>query len=147
MRSLLLSALLLTLLAGCDTTPTASTTTPATEIKPEAPAPYLEDLGVQDTRWGSLRVLYGMRPSKSTKPTYPRSLRKQDITGAVVLDVLVDEAGKPAEIVLNKSSGYTEFDDNAIKCVKQWTYPAWQENGHPSKVVSRQNIDFMIFIN
>lgn len=147
MRSLLLSAILLTLLTGCGTTSTAPATSPATAVKPEAPAPYLEDLGVQDTRWGNLRVLYGMRPNKSTKPTYPRSLRKQDITGAVVLDVLVDETGKPIEIVLNKSSGYTEFDDNAIKCVKQWTYPAWQENGKPSKVVSRQNIDFMIFIN
>ncbi|MBS0632300.1 MAG: energy transducer TonB [Verrucomicrobia bacterium] len=146
MRSLLISALLLTLLAGCDTASAPSAASPATAVK-APPAKFLEDYGFQDTKWGHLHVLFGMRAAKSTQPVYPRNLRKQDISGGVVIDVLIDETGKPVDMVIQTSSGYTEFDESALKCVKQWTYPVWLEDGKPSKVVSRQNIDFMIFIN
>jgi TonB family protein len=63
-------------------------------------------------------------------PRYPKWAREQGITGTVLLDMLVDERGRPQDILIAKSSGYDELDRTArTTAQKEWRFtPAMQEN-------------------
>lgn len=60
-------------------------------------------------------------------PAYPLSARRMGQEGVVVLKVRVDERGRPDEVQLSHSSGFSTLDDAALKAVKRWSFvPARQ---------------------
>jgi len=58
---------------------------------------------------------------------YPLMSRRLKESGRVVLRVLVDPAGRPDKIELDRSSGFTRLDESALAAVRQWHFiPARQ---------------------
>ena len=63
-------------------------------------------------------------------PTYPPQALRLRQSGEVVLRVLVDEAGRPAEVAIESSSGYRLLDEAALKAVKKrWRFVPARQDG------------------
>ena len=62
-------------------------------------------------------------------PPYPPQALQRRLTGLVMLRILVDESGKPIDVVVETSSGVRMLDDAAVKFVlKRWQFvPATQD--------------------
>ncbi|QWT18804.1 energy transducer TonB [Bacillus sp. NP157] len=65
-------------------------------------------------------------------PKYPTQAIRGHMQGTVTLRVLVDEAGKPLDVVVENSSGHAVLDDAARKQVlSSWRFqPAIQDGQH-----------------
>lgn len=67
-----------------------------------------------------------------TQPDYPPSSRRAGEAGTVILEVYVNENGRPQEVRVKKSSGYKKLDDAAVREVKRsWRLVPGTENGKP----------------
>ena len=55
-------------------------------------------------------------------PSYPALSRRNGEAGKVLLRVQVSSDGKPQQIDLQRSSGYSRLDDAAIAAVRQWRF-------------------------
>jgi len=55
-------------------------------------------------------------------PSYPALSRRNGEAGKVLLRVHVSSDGKPQQIDLQRSSGYSRLDDAAIAAVRQWRF-------------------------
>lgn len=62
------------------------------------------------------------RPGGNPHPEYPRLARRRGWQGTVLLGVVVDEKGRPLEVVVEKSSGYPILDRAARKTVRGWSF-------------------------
>lgn len=61
------------------------------------------------------------------KPQYPAMSRRLGEQGRVILHVQVSTDGKPLQVTVKASSGYTRLDHAALEVVKQWEFvPAKQ---------------------
>jgi protein TonB len=49
--------------------------------------------------------------------------------GEVILLVVVQENGSPAEIKIHQSSGFDILDESAILAVKKWSFISAKQNG------------------
>ncbi len=67
----------------------------------------------------------------STPLDYPRTSRRLQEAGTVLLRVYIDERGLPATVQLSRSSGFPRLDDAAIASVKKWRFKPYSENGVP----------------
>lgn len=63
------------------------------------------------------------------RPAYPPLSRKAGEQGRVLLRVLVDEAGRPAQVLLLQSSGYPRLDDAAAAAVRRARFRSTTDNG------------------
>ena len=76
----------------------------------------------------------GLRKQKATKrvqPVYPKESLKNDISGRVIVDILVDEYGKVPEVKVNQAPD--ELTGQAVvDAAKQWEFKA------PPKIQGRQ---------
>ena len=76
----------------------------------------------------------GLRKQKATKrvqPVYPKESLKNDISGRVIVDILVDEYGKVPEAKVNQAPD--ELTGQAVvDAAKQWEFKA------PPKIQGRQ---------
>jgi periplasmic protein TonB len=64
-------------------------------------------------------------------PEYPIPSRRRREEGIVLLNVAVDESGKPSNISLNHSSGYPLLDRAAVDAVRRWTFEPARAGGVP----------------
>ncbi len=62
------------------------------------------------------------RPGGNPPPEYPRLARWRGWQGTVLLGVVVDEKGRPLEVMIEKSSGYPLLDRAARKTVRGWSF-------------------------
>ncbi len=62
------------------------------------------------------------RPGGNPPPEYPRLARRRGWQGTVLLGVVVDEKGRPLEVMIKKSSGYPLLDRAARKTVCGWSF-------------------------
>lgn len=69
--------------------------------------------------------LYQINPP----PKYPRIARRRGYEGTVVLEVFVDESGRPKKVVLFSSSGHTLLDKAALKAVRNWRFQPGRIDG------------------
>ena len=61
----------------------------------------------------------------NTKPTavvYPQTAQVAGEEGIVVLNVHVSDSGKPLNVAMSKSSGFTDLDNAAIETVMNWRF-------------------------
>ena len=92
---------------------------------PKIPALHFkQDLGVQETTYGKLHLYEGLRPVHLEMPPYPRQAYVANITGTVVMDVLIAEDGTVADVRIRKTSGNAELDAAGLAVLKRWRYPA-----------------------
>lgn len=77
-------------------------------------------------------------------PVYPEVARLARIQGTVLLDAVIDEAGKVTNVVV--VSGHPMLVEAALECVKHWRYDPAHINGHvipaPLKIVVRFELKF-----
>ena len=70
----------------------------------------------------------------SPKPVYPLYSRRSRETGVVMLRVLIDERGLPAQVHVEKSSGYGRLDEAAVAAMRGARFKPYSENGVPLPV-------------
>ncbi|MBB3225969.1 protein TonB [Luteibacter sp. Sphag1AF] len=76
-------------------------------------------------------------------PKYPTAAIRMHMTGTVVLRVLVDETGKPIDVVVESSSGHEVLDRAASEQVlSRWTFQPAQSNGQQIKAWARVPVTF-----
>ncbi len=80
---------------------------------------------------------------KMVKPHYPEKLREMGIEGEVVLDVVIDENGKPVEIKVVRGK-YPQFVSAAIESIKNSTFYPAEMHGKPVSVRIRIPIKFRL---
>lgn len=134
--------------------PTPDEPEPIREPDPEPEPPPLPD---------NVEVLFGMpkgppapqalrvgaggiselKRTKNVTPEYPILAKKAEVEGLVVLDVLVDEKGKVAEIKVMKDMpmGLTQ---SAVQAVEQWEYEPARQFGRPVPAWMIVKVDFRL---
>ena len=60
---------------------------------------------------------------RNPAPAYPLAAVRLGQEGRVVLEVSVDEAGRPMKVELRQSSGFPLLDQSALKTVRSWKFP------------------------
>lgn len=78
-------------------------------------------------------------------PVYPRNALRDGIEGTVVLEVTVDENGKPIDVVIATSSGSRELDRAAREQVlRVWRFQPAMQNGHAVRAIGRVPVNFTL---
>jgi TonB family protein len=106
--------------------------------------PFTKDLGLQQTPWGQMRVVFALAAKSRTPPRYPPEAKWAGMGTEVTLEALIGTDGIPHDVRVFQSSGWDEFDQSAVECFYHWRFPAWIENGRTVAVVTRQVIVFRV---
>jgi protein TonB len=56
------------------------------------------------------------------RPTYPSSARRLGVQGTTVLNVLVADDGRVANVVVAESAGHPDLDQAAAEAVRRWRF-------------------------
>jgi periplasmic protein TonB len=74
---------------------------------------------------------------RAPAPVYPSESSRRRERGTVVLRVLVDASGRPAQVQLERSSGYPRLDDAARAAVQKALFRPYEVNGtaQPAQVL------------
>jgi protein TonB len=76
-------------------------------------------------------------------PAYPMQARRLRMQGTVILRVLVDGAGQPQQVVIERSSGHELLDRTASEQVlKHWRFRPAQVDGHAVRAWARVPVSF-----
>jgi periplasmic protein TonB len=79
---------------------------------------------------------------RKVTPDYPELPRRAHISGAVIMEVVVDEEGNVSEVKVRQ--GHPLLVEAAVQAVKQWRYSPTLLNGEPVPVVSTVTIIFSL---
>jgi protein TonB len=66
---------------------------------------------------------------RASPPVYPRESQRRREHGTVILRVLVDPAGRPAQIRVERSSGFERLDAAAREAVAKFLFRPYEVNG------------------
>lgn len=74
---------------------------------------------------------------RATPPVYPKESQRRREHGTVLLRVLVDSAGRPAQVQIERSSGFERLDDAARDAVAKFLFRPYEVNGvaQPAQVL------------
>jgi len=74
---------------------------------------------------------------RAAPPVYPKESQRRREYGTVLLRVLVDAFGKPAQIQIERSSGYERLDTAARQAVEKFVFRPYEVNGvaQPAQVL------------
>jgi periplasmic protein TonB len=65
---------------------------------------------------------------QKVEPVYPDEMRRQGTSGTVIVRIEVLENGSPDNVSIQRSSGFTAFDEAALQATRQWRFiPARDE--------------------
>lgn len=102
---------------------------PVEKIKPvetpPVPKPAVETNGRDQTTFQAAGgALVEAKPDylANPAPRYPLKARQAGWQGVVVLTASVDRHGNPAQVAVERSSGYDILDESALKAVKGWRF-------------------------
>lgn len=94
-----------------------------------------------------LPVNEGFSPPKilhRVEPRYSHEARANGIQGTVLLEVAVDETGKPGNISVLSPIGFG-LDGRAVEAVRLWTFRPAMSGGRPVKSTADVEVKFRIF--
>lgn len=77
-------------------------------------------------------------------PIYPPRSRKAGEQGVVMVRVLIDIAGRPAQVSLQKSCGYPTLDEAAVSAVRAAQFRPYAEGGFAQAVWVLVPINFVL---
>lgn len=81
----------------------------------------------------------------ATPPDYPIAALREGVQGTVLLRVLVDETGKPIQVLVLKSSGSRELDKAARNHVlAAWRFHPAQRDGHAVQAWAQVPVKFSL---
>lgn len=82
-------------------------------------------------------------PATKVDPDFPMEARQKGVEGFVLLQMDIDESGKPENIEVIKAEPRNLFEKEAKKAVRQWRYKPRMVNGQAVKVLAHQvRVDF-----
>jgi protein TonB len=82
---------------------------------------------------------------RSSPLHFPIQALRMHMQGTVLLRVLVDETGKPIDVVVEHSSGYSVLDRSAREQVlSSWLFQPAIMDGHAVKAWARVPVDFVV---
>lgn len=130
--------------ASNDTPPIAASTNSVSDTKvavgggtAEGPVePRTEPVVVRGSQ-----LAYASAPA----PAYPRNALRDGTEGTVILEVTVDENGKPIDVVIATSSGSRELDRAAREQVlRAWRFQPAMQDGHAVRAIGRVPVNFTL---
>ncbi len=82
--------------------------------------------------------------SNRVAPVYPAISRRQGEQGVATFRILVDEHGRPLQVQVLKSSGFSRLDDAASQAIRKWTFVPPTKDGTPVRSWSRVQVRFQL---
>ena len=94
------------------------------DISPDLIGNVVPEKGEKVASIPAAKKMIKARPAyrQNPNPEYPKIAKRRGYEGAVLLEVLVDSAGKVEDLRVLKSSGYRVLDRSAVKSVKNWLF-------------------------
>lgn len=80
----------------------------------------------------------------STQPAYPPASRRMNEEGVVALAVLVDERGRPADVRVERSSGFPRLDQAAVEGLRKWRFQAAMQDGVATRAWTTVRVRFRL---
>jgi TonB family protein len=77
------------------------------------------------------------------EPAYSDEARKAKYSGTVTLNAVVDESGKPTNIVVTQPLGFG-LDENAVQALQRWRFRPASQNGVPVSAPVRIEMSFYV---
>lgn len=81
-------------------------------------------------------------PMQRKAPQIPYQLRKKGISGRVLLQLLIDEEGRVADLRVLDSEPEGIFDTYALEAARQWRFRPGMHNGNAASVWMKAPIEF-----
>lgn len=69
-------------------------------------------------------------PVRTVAPDYPDELRREGVSGLVMVKCSIDEQGNVTETTVEKSSN-AAFEKPAVAAVKKWKFKPAKQDGQP----------------
>lgn len=88
--------------------------------------------------------LFNANYLNNTPPVYPRSARRHNIQGTVLLKVLVSAEGQAKHVAIASSSGSSALDEAARKAVEGWRFVPARRGSEPVEASVRVPIEFKL---
>jgi periplasmic protein TonB len=85
-----------------------------------------------------------LKASTRIEPTYPPASRRAGEAGTVRLKVLVDESGRPKDVQVAQSSGFSRLDEAAKQAVRRWKFVAATDGSKAISVWTQVSISFRL---
>jgi protein TonB len=108
----------------------------------ETPIPASENAISASAAAGA--VAQDLKTSNRVEPTYPSASRRAGEEGTVRLKVLVDEKGRPRDVTVANSSGFTRLDQAAMEAVRKWRFVAATDGTNPITAWTQVAITFRL---
>jgi TonB family protein len=111
---------------------------------PSLLAPFRVDAQPQSGLDGAIRVGPGVtfpRLLHKEEPEYSPDARADHIQGNVVLELAVDEVGRPTGVRLVSPLGYG-LDERAQAAVEKWVFAPGMKGGKPVKILATVEVSF-----
>ncbi|GLQ90631.1 energy transducer TonB [Dyella flagellata] len=113
------------------------TTEPSNNVVPVAPTPVAPPTSIVP---GVVSLAYRASPLR-----FPTQALRMHMQGTVMLRVLVDETGKPIDVVIEHSSGSALLDKSAREQVlASWLFQPAVMDGHAVKAWARVPVSFVM---
>lgn len=90
------------------------------------------------------QVAQELKTNTRIEPTYPPASRRAGEEGTVRLKVLVDESGRPKDVQVAQTSGFTRLDEAAKQAVRRWKFQAATDGGRAITVWTQVAITFKL---
>jgi protein TonB len=85
-----------------------------------------------------------LKATQRVEPVYPPTSRRMGEEGVVRLKVLVDERGRPHDVVVLNSSGFPRLDQAAVEAVHRWRFEPASDGTHTLSAWSAVSIRFRL---
>lgn len=85
-----------------------------------------------------------LEPVSRVEPKYPLHEGERGKAGNVLIVVLVDRDGKPAEVMLKLSEPSPNFGEAAVKAVKKWRFRPAMWRGAPTEYIMQVPLVFRV---
>lgn len=113
-------------------------------VVPDTP-PQPETFARNDIGRGEVLTGVTLQVVNNPPPTYPGEAVRNQLTGTVMLEILVGIDGKPIEVTVVKSSGHRVLDQAARRVVmSRWTFQPAMEGGQAVQARGRVPIEFTL---
>jgi TonB family protein len=83
------------------------------------------------------------RVVRKKEPEYTDEARRAEVQGTIVLGLIVDEHGKPADIHVLNPLGFG-LDERAVATVEKWVWEPGTKDGNPASVYAEVEVNFRL---
>ena len=111
---------------------------PATIDAPVVSAAQLSAQGSQGSEYDELPQPY----PQNLRPPYPAEAHARRLTGSVVIRLSITADGRVDDVQVAVSSGFTGFDDSAVRTARSWRFQPARRGGAGASIVLDMRVNF-----